>query len=280
METFLFCLRMSSENDEKRLRDQRGTQTSPTPSEEELMLAFTALPSNIEQKVLDLTGLIQAKAKQLRSKPQVSWLPYLESGLISSQDYAFITAFQHSQTKEERDKLLNYFKGRVFDSLVRIVHRVCLVEEIQKFLVLIDDMLWEDTTRVSRFKPEEMEPWKAFLDLLSCSDDFVRNMASRIISKFITYDESKPSLEDLNYYFSWLNHELQQGNIYLQSVARCLQLLLSRDQYRVPFMKLNGIHKIIRLLSMGVKPQDQYQLCFCLWVTSFNPYAAERINRS
>lgn len=75
------------------------------------------------------------------------------------------------------------------------------MQEVQKFLVLFYDMLKEEERRVFMFWPMESEPWKAFLDLLSASDGFVRNMSSRIITRFIIDLETKPKESDIKYVF-------------------------------------------------------------------------------
>ncbi len=70
-----------------------------------------------------------------------------------------------------------------------------------------------------------------------------------------------------------------QGNEYIQSVARCLQMMLRIDDYRQAFVHLEGISTLISVLSGRVNFQIQYQLSFCLWVLTFNPEIAEKLNK-
>ena len=72
---------------------------------------------------------------------------------------------------------------------------------------------------------------------------------------------------------------LLQNNEYLQSVARCLQMMLRLDTYRVAFAQLDGIATITEVLSSKVGFQIQYQLSFCLWVLTFNADIAEKMNK-
>ena len=65
----------------------------------------------------------------------------------------------------------------------------------------------------------------------------------------------------------------------MQSVARCLQMMLRLDAYRIAFDQLDGIGTIAEILSARVGFQIQYQLSFCLWVLTFNPNIAERMNK-
>lgn len=70
-----------------------------------------------------------------------------------------------------------------------------------------------------------------------------------------------------------------QNNEYMQSVARCLQMMLRIDEYRFAFVSVDGISTILNVLSGRVNFQVQYQLIFCLWVLTYNPLLAEKMNK-
>lgn len=65
----------------------------------------------------------------------------------------------------------------------------------------------------------------------------------------------------------------------MQSVARCLQMMLRIDEYRSAFISVDGISTLLSVLSGRVNFQIQYQLIFCIWVLTFNPKLAERMNK-
>ena len=65
----------------------------------------------------------------------------------------------------------------------------------------------------------------------------------------------------------------------MQAVARCLQMLLRIDEYRFAFVGVDGISTLVTVLSGKVNFQIQYQLAFCLWVLTFNPMLAEKMNK-
>ncbi|CAO1362956.1 unnamed protein product [Diamesa hyperborea] len=69
------------------------------------------------------------------------------------------------------------------------------------------------------------------------------------------------------------------SNEYIQSVGRCLQMMLRVDDYRFAFVSVDGISTLISILSSRVNFQVQYQLVFCLWVLTFNPLLAEKMNK-
>ncbi|XP_037957442.1 V-type proton ATPase subunit H isoform X1 [Teleopsis dalmanni] len=68
-------------------------------------------------------------------------------------------------------------------------------------------------------------------------------------------------------------------NEYIQSVGRCLQMMLRIDEYRFAFVSVDGISTLISILSSHVNFQVQYQLVFCLWVLTFNPLLATKMNK-
>lgn len=70
-----------------------------------------------------------------------------------------------------------------------------------------------------------------------------------------------------------------QNNEYMQSIARCLQMMLRIDQYRMAFIAADGVSTVLNVLTGKVNFQIQYQLIFCIWVLTFNPRIAERMNK-
>jgi V-type H+-transporting ATPase subunit H len=69
------------------------------------------------------------------------------------------------------------------------------------------------------------------------------------------------------------------NNEYIQSVVRCLQMMLRVDDYRLAFVHLDGMTTLVSVLSGRVNFQIQYQLSFCIWVLTFNSSIAEKMNK-
>merc|ERR1712079_777149 len=70
-----------------------------------------------------------------------------------------------------------------------------------------------------------------------------------------------------------------QTNEYVQSVARCLQMMLRVDDYRQAFVHLDGLNTLVNVLAGRVNFQLQYQLSFCLWVLAYNSDLAAKLNK-
>lgn len=66
-----------------------------------------------------------------------------------------------------------------------------------------------------------------------------------------------------------------QNNAYVQPLARCLQFLLRRNEYRTAFISANGVHTLLQILSKEINFQVQYQLIFCIWILTFSNRFAE-----
>ncbi|VDK23491.1 unnamed protein product [Anisakis simplex] len=86
---------------------------------------------------------------------------------------------------------------------------------------------------------------------------------------------------DLSYYFTFLKEQLKlSSNDYINTTARCLQMMLRIDEYRHAFVAIDGIASIVTALSGKANFQLQYQLIFSLWCLTFNASIAERIPSS
>lgn len=62
-------------------------------------------------------------------------------------------------------------------------------------------------------------------------------------------------------------------------MARCLQMMLRIDDYRLQFVSIDGIKVIVKVLAGKLNFQIQYQLIFCLWILTFSISLAERMNK-
>lgn len=155
---------------------------------------------------------------------------------------------------------------------------------IQYLLTLLDDLLQEDKSRVEIFKEYAAKKresiWTQLLTLLNRPVGFIMNMTARVIAKMACWSRELLMGTDLKYYLTWLKDQFKNvDNEYIQSVGRCLQMMLRIDQYRLQFVALDGIVAIVNVLSEKVNFQIQYQLSFCLWVLTFNTTIAEKLNK-
>ncbi|XP_051858988.1 V-type proton ATPase subunit H isoform X3 [Drosophila sulfurigaster albostrigata] len=224
------------------------------------------------------TSVLQQQAADIRTRT-INWASYMQSQMISQEDYQAISALDKS-----RAAYLTQNSTQVVKTLLNLVSHLSKDSTIQYILVLLDDLLQEDRSRVDLFHETSGKlkqcVWGPFLNLLNRQDGFIVNMSSRILAKFACWGHETMPKSDLNFYLQFLKDQLAtNNNEYIQSVARCLQMMLRVDEYRFAFVSVDGISTLIRILSTRVNFQVQYQLIFCLWVLTFNPLLAAKMNK-
>lgn len=232
--------------------------------------------------VVAATSVLHQRANEIRQQ-RVNWQSYLQSQMISQEDYNFIVALDQS-TAESRANLLKQQRGQSAKTFFNMLERISRDQTIQYILIMIDELLQEDKSRVEIFKEyarKKKEPvWTQFLTLLNRPDGFIINMTSRIIAKIACWSRELMEGSDLQHYLTWLKDQLRMpNNDYIQSVARCLQMMLRINEYKLAFVAIDGISTIVTVLAGRVNFQIQYQLTFCLWVLTFNVDLARRINK-
>lgn len=278
------------------------------------------------------TSVLQQQASDIRQQ-KVNWQSYLQSQMITQEDYNFVVAFDSADSKT-KETLLADQRAQCAKTFFNLLGHVSKDQTIQYILIMIDDMLQEDKTRVEIFHEHAARKrdslWLPFLNLLNRQDGFIMNMSSRIIAKIACWSKELMDKTDLHYYLTWLKEQLKlnadqltadimhaeairqlnmgsekgakpshesytevstalddpktysgviSNNEYIQSVARCLQMMLRIDEYRFAFLSVDGISTILSILSSRVNFQVQYQLVFCLWVLTFHSLLAEKMNK-
>lgn len=224
------------------------------------------------------TSVLQQQAADVRSKT-INWTSYMQSQMISKDDYSVITSLDRQRSE--------YFDKKPSESvktLLSLLSQISKDTTIQYVLVLIDDMLQENRAHVAAFHENcakrKESVWGPFLNLLNRQDGFIVNMSSRILAKLACWSQESMPKTDLNFYLQFLKDQLTvHSNEYIQSVGRCLQMMLRIDEYRFAFVAVDGISTLISILSSRVNFQVQYQLIFCLWVLTFNPLLATKMNK-
>lgn len=120
--------------------------------------------------------------------------------MISSEDYNSVSVL-------DSDKKAQYLKSNASDSaktFLSLLSHVSKDQTLQYILVMIDDLLQEDRTRVAIFhdyaKQYKENVWTPFMNLLNRTDGFTVNMASRILAKLACWGHEYMPKADLNFY--------------------------------------------------------------------------------
>lgn len=233
--------------------------------------------------MINATSRLQIEANEVRAnKP--SWSSYLRSQMIPQDDYNFITAYENAKTKQDRDAVIeaNDANGQAARTFVSLITNVAKDQNVRYVLTLLDDMLQEDKSRVEIFhsaaRKQKKSAWQWFMTILQRQDNFIVNQMSSVIAKLACYGSTLMDEADLKWYFSFLQDQLknQQTNEYMNTTARCLQMMLRIDAYRTVFVEQDGVQAIVAALNGKANFQLQYQLIFALWCLTFNADIARK----
>lgn len=247
-------------------------------------MSTSELPHNIPAvDMLNATSRLQLEAAELRaSKP--SWGSYLRSKMIPQEDYNFITSYENAKSKEERDKVLaeNDENGQAARTIVNLITQVAKDQNVRYVLTLFDDLLQEDKARVEIFhnaaRKKKETVWQWFNTILKRQDNFIVNQMSSVIAKLACNGSTRLEHDELNGYIDFLLGQLKNTNSseYLNTTARCLQMILRLDDYRHAFVNKNGVETLVQALNGKTNFQLQYQLIFAVWCLTFNADIANK----
>ncbi|KAI8439447.1 hypothetical protein MSG28_013231 [Choristoneura fumiferana] len=210
------------------------------------------------------TSVLQIRASEIRQS-EIKWQSYLQSQMITQRDHDYIVKLDTQKQKDLPDKN----PEQCAEVFLNLLTHISKDHTIQYILVLIDDILSEDKSRVKIFRTNRFggNTWQPFLNLLNRDDEFVQHMTARIIAKLACWFPVLMEKSDLHFYLSWLKDQLKSN------------MMLRVDEYRFAFLTVDGISTLLSILASRVNFQVQYQLVFCLWVLTFNPLLAEKMNK-
>ncbi|CAF2654441.1 unnamed protein product [Rotaria sp. Silwood2] len=233
------------------------------------------LPDDLESMTDAISHLQKQAQEVMRQKPK--WQSYFQGQMITKDDYEFISNFDQLNL-DGRSKLLldPNARNQCAKTFLTLMSKLFKQQTLRYLLTLMDQCLREDKSRVEIFntyaKMKKEQLWSYFFNMFSNQDQFVVYQTSRIIAKLACWSVERMPSSDLSYYLAWLKEQLKpQGNEYLQSVCRSLQMMLRIEPYREAFVAIDGIPSIMQVLNNAtIGFQVQYQLIFCLWVLTFN----------
>lgn len=257
-------------------KQMQPTKSSTRPSAAVDPMTQQRLPEDLESNASGYVvgiSLLQQRGIEVR-RNRVNWRSYLQSQMISEEEFAMITKLD-AATQDERARLLDEQGGDVVRIVHDLMHHISKDQTVQYLLTMLDDWLQEDKSRVELFREfarkNKQSVFRMFLHIMNRPDPFIVHQASRIVAKIACWSRPLMDGTELQFYLTWLRDQLRSpANEYMQTTARCLQMMLRVDEYRRAFASVDGISTIVNVLSGNVNFQIQYQLIFCLWCMTFN----------
>lgn len=237
----------------------------------------------------EATTEFQTRTIELRTqRPQ--WVTYFQSQMIDKEDYDFIVRFDCNNAAE-REKILTNPNEKLecIKTLMTIMNKVSKESTLQYTATLIDDLLQENKNRVDLFhlyaKKYKVNVYNSLIQRLFLQDPYLVNQISRIITKLACWSSELIPDKELRDYLIWMKEQVEEKNLYKDTLCRCLQMLFRIDYYRLAFYKLNGVESLVNYLNASLtsnssKDQMQYQVIHCIWLLSFNEQIASRIQNN
>jgi len=234
------------------------------------------------QKGIILSQL-DGKLVEIRSY-HINWESYHQGQMINDADYQFVSHYDR-QNFDDKDALFNKDPEQCILTMLSLIAHVAKEHVIQYTLVMFDDILSKSKDRVRLVHESagkyNMNVWSGLLTLLNREDGVVMHMASRLVAKLATHSKVRMPDKDLLFYLNWLKDQLTlSGNENLQSVAESIHLMMRIDDYRMPFVRADGINSIVSVLLSNLGFQLQYQLIFSLWLLAFHPDISGKIGEN
>lgn len=234
--------------------------------------------------IMAATSLLHQKAHDIRNS-DIKWQSYFNGLIINEDEYKFLSKFE-TVSSAQRPEFFSSAQNRheMAMHFLNLLERMTTGQIVSYLLVLIDELLMEDKTRVDIFKEfsakRKESVWTPFFKLLNKDDPFIQNMTARIIAKIACWSEELMEGSDLNYFLCWLRDNLNlKDSDFLQNIARCLQMMLRVEEYRTTFVAIDGVKHIVQVLSNKTNFQIQYQLIFCLWIITFNVNLIQKLTK-
>ncbi|VDN32127.1 unnamed protein product [Gongylonema pulchrum] len=90
--------------------------------------------------MISATSKLQLEAADVRNN-RPNWNSYLRSQMIAQEDYNFITAYEATKTKQDRDTLLDNNKTQCARTMINFITTVAKDQNVRYVLTLLDDMI-------------------------------------------------------------------------------------------------------------------------------------------
>lgn len=128
--------------------------------------------------------------------------------MITNEDYNCISVLDSDQ----KSQYLQANPDQCAKTFISLLSHVSKDTTIQYILVMIDDLLQEDRSRVEIFHDYALKRkenvWAPFLNLLNRQDGFIVNMSARILAKLACWGHEQMPKSDLHFYLQWLRDQL------------------------------------------------------------------------
>jgi len=226
---------------------------------------------------------LEESSSKIRSKP-IPWEGYQRAGLITPSELAAIKKVDR-QPRSKVESLLVTEGAQYATLYLSLLKKLVRVDVLQYILVLIGDSLTDHDERIPLYtRAAETDPELPFgplLRALDTPDEFVQLKACQVLSILFGSPQTGFQTSDINMFLNFISSLLQDNSATRRDVGvQCLEATLPTTAFRLAVWQVPTIMlSLVQLLKSSKTPQMQYQICFCMWLLSFEPRVAAEINK-
>jgi V-type H+-transporting ATPase subunit H len=191
------------------------------------------------------------------------------------------TLEKFDKMRANRQNFLQESGSTIIDLYLRVLSKSTRVEVLQYIVTVVMDIFIE-FGEFSDLICKRAGSWMPFWNLVrmrSTSDHpYIVYQSSRILSRILATGDIIPA-DEATFYVEWLRTLLKsQDNSVVELSLNCLRRILRRDSYRLLFF-VKGVEDVRAvLINKHVTMQLQYLSSVILWVLSFNPIIASKMD--
>jgi len=166
-----------------------------------------------------------------------------------------------------------------------LLKKLVRVDVLQYILVLIADSLIDHDERIPLYtraaESDPEMPLGPLLRALDTPDEFVQLKACQVLSILFGSSQSGFQPADVNTFLNFISSLVQDASVTRRDVGvQCLEATLPAAAFRLAVWQIPSITlSLVQLLKASKTPQMQYQICFCIWLLSFEELIASEINK-
>ncbi|KZT56174.1 ATPase, V1 complex, subunit H [Calocera cornea HHB12733] len=226
---------------------------------------------------------LEESSSKVRSKP-IPWEGYQRAGLITPAELAAIKKVDRQPRSKVESLLLT--EGPQYATLyLSLLKKLVRVDVLQYILVLIGDSLIDHDERIPLYtRAAESDPELPFgplLRALDTPDEFVQLKACQVLAILFGSTQTVFQSSEINAFLNFISSLIQDTSATRRDVGvQCLEATLPTPAFRLAVWQVPTIMlSLTQLLKSSKAPQMQYQICFCIWLLSFEPRVAAEINK-
>lgn len=226
---------------------------------------------------IDYTQLDPAVVRQ----QTIPWTAY--NRLVDDAVVQLLTKFDKQQ-ESIQERLLAKNKEQYGAAFVALLENLHSQDALQYILTIISDIIAYDPERVDLFHglvERGIDPYAPLLRLLNRNNWYILKTTMDVVSQLLsTVDAPVPRFHH-DVFVKWLVRMLQATNLpdyAVPPIIVAMSRVLRVSDNRVTFAKAEGITVLSPLLSRNENAQLLYNVCFSLWLLSYNSEAVSAMN--